>query len=86
MNRSKPIEILNNQKVIILKHIQLVKTLIFLFLVSYIRTNGRLIMPNSKNAISSGPEMLAGKIPAAVHKVPRYVDCTLSFDETNHLR
>jgi hypothetical protein len=30
--------------------------------------------------------MLAGKIPATTHKVPRYVDCTLSFDETNHLR
>ena len=50
-----------------LKHIQLVKTLIFLFLVSYIRTNGRLIMANSRNVISSGPEMLAGKIPATPH-------------------
>jgi hypothetical protein len=80
MNRSKRIEILNHLKVVIPETYSIGQDVDLPVPGSlYTLPNGRLIMANSRNVISSGPEMLAGNIPATAHKVPRYVDCT------NHL-
>jgi len=68
-----------------LKHTQLIQTTIFLLLWPDVLPDGRFIYPNGGNIIPSGPKMLASKILTMTHIISRYMNRTLSFDETDHM-
>jgi hypothetical protein len=86
MNRSKRIKYGTTSRWLFLKHTQLIETTIFLLLLLDVSPDGRFIFSNGRNIVTPGPEMLAGKILTMTHKIPRYMNRTLTLDESDYLR